>query len=81
MHTTSFENVNHIKGQSKPYATKQLAKYFPSVNLIEIPPLIALKFDLRDGDRLLWDYYDDKKVAIITKREGRGIEKRKDIKR
>jgi hypothetical protein len=41
-----------------------------SVNIIEIPPLIALKFDLREGDRLLWHYYDDKKAAIITKREG-----------
>jgi hypothetical protein len=36
---------------------------------LKYPPLIALKFNLRKGDRL-WEYYDDKKVAIITKGEG-----------
>lgn len=70
MHTTSFENANHIKGQSKLYPTKQLAKYFSRVSLIEIPPLIDLKFDLKEGDCLIWNYFDDEKTAIITKREG-----------
>jgi hypothetical protein len=71
MPLTSFENANHIAGQSKLFPTKHFARYFSSVNIIEIPTPIALKFDLKEGDCLLWHYYDDKKVAIITKREGR----------
>jgi hypothetical protein len=66
----SLENGKQIKGQSMLFPTKELAKYFSSVNIIEIPALIALKFDLKEGDCLMWHYFDDEKSAIVTKREG-----------
>ena len=71
MSTTSFENANLISGQSKLFPTRQFAEYFSSLNIIEIPLLIARKFDLKEGDCLIWHYYDDKKAAIVIKREGR----------
>jgi hypothetical protein len=40
-----------------------------SLNLIEIPDLVACKFNLKEGDCLIWHYYADKKAAIVTKRE------------
>ena len=54
MHPTSFKNANLISGQSKLYTTKKFAEYFSSLNLIEIPDLVARKFDLKEEDCLIW---------------------------
>jgi hypothetical protein len=70
MPLTPFENANHIAGQSKLFPMRQFAEYFSSINIIGIPPLIAKKFDLKEGDCLIWHYYDDQKAAIVAKREG-----------
>ena len=68
--STSFEHANLVSGQSKLYPTRRFAAYFSSINIIEIPSLIARKFDLKEGDCLIWHYYADRKAAIVTKREG-----------
>jgi hypothetical protein len=74
MSSTSFERANIVAGQSKITSEKILLgknhKYFHTLHYIEIPDLVARKFDLRDGDSLVWRYYHDKRVAIVTKREG-----------
>ena len=70
MTSTSFEQANPISGRSKLYPAKKFAEHFSSLNLIEIPDLVARKFDLKEGDCLIWHYYADKKAAIVTKREG-----------
>jgi hypothetical protein len=71
MPSTSFEDANLVSGRSKLFPARQLGECFSGINIIEIPTLVALKFDLKEGDCLIWHYYDDKKAAIVTKREGR----------
>ena len=53
MSSNSFENANLISGQSKLYPTKKFTEYFYSLDLIEIPDLVARKFDLTKGDCLI----------------------------
>jgi hypothetical protein len=70
----SFENTKLVSGQSKITSTKVFLdknhKHSCNLNYIEIPDLVALKFDLKEGDHLIWHYYVDKKAAIVIKREG-----------
>lgn len=63
MTSTSIELGRLISGQSKLFLTRQFAEYFSRLNIIEIPSLIAPKFDLKEGDCLIWHYYNDKKAA------------------
>lgn len=73
--STSFERANLVAGQSKITSEKILLgknhKHFYNPHYLEIPDLVARKFDLRDGDRLIWHYYHDKRAAIVRKRGGR----------
>jgi bifunctional DNA-binding transcriptional regulator/antitoxin component of YhaV-PrlF toxin-antitoxin module len=63
-----------VSGQSKITSTKvfldEYHKHFCNLHYIEIPDLVARKFDLKEGDSLIWYYYTDKKAAIVIKREG-----------
>lgn len=74
MSTTTFENAKLVSGQSKIDSVKVFLdknhKHFCNLNYIEIPDLVARKFDLKEGDRLMWHYFTDKKAAIVIKREG-----------
>ena len=74
MTPTYFEQANIVAGLSKITSEKiylgKNHKNFWNLHYIEIPYRIAYKFDLRDGDSLIWHYYHDKRAAIITKREG-----------
>lgn len=74
MSPTSFEHANRISGQSRISSTKIFLdknhKHFCNLHYIEIPDSVARKFELNEGDCLIWHYYDDKKAAIVTKREG-----------
>ena len=45
MLSNSFENANLILGQSKLYPIKKFAEHFYILNLIEIPDLVARKFN------------------------------------
>ena len=45
-------------------------KHFYNLHYVEISDLVTRKFDLNEGDCLIWHYYDDKKAAIVRKREG-----------
>ena len=54
MPSTTFENANLISGQSKLYPTKKFTEYFYSLDLIEIPDLVARKFDPTAGDCLIY---------------------------
>jgi hypothetical protein len=71
---TSFENANLISGQSRISSPKIFLdknhKHFYNIHYIEIPDSVARKFELNEGDCLIWHYYADKKAAIVTKREG-----------
>jgi hypothetical protein len=71
---TSFEQANLISGQSRISFTKIFLnknhKHFYNLHYIEIPDSVARKFELNEGDCLIWNYYDDKKAAIVRKREG-----------
>jgi hypothetical protein len=71
---TSFEHANLISGQSRISSTKIFLdknhKHFCNLHYIEIPDSVARKFDLKGGDCLIWNYYHDKKAAIVRKREG-----------
>jgi hypothetical protein len=70
----SFENAKLISGQSKITSAKVFLdknhKHSCDLHYIEIPDLVARKFDLKEGDQLIWHYYVDKKAAIVIKREG-----------
>jgi hypothetical protein len=70
----SFENTKLVSGQSKITSTKVFLdknhRHFYNLNYIEIPDFVALMFDLKEGDHLIWHYYVDKKAALVTKREG-----------
>ena len=70
----SFERANLISGQSRISSTKIFLdknhKHFYNLHYIEIPDSVARKFELNEGDCLIWHYYDDKKAAIVRKREG-----------
>ena len=72
--SSSFERANRVAGLSRIIAEKiylgKNHKHIYNPYYIEIPPLVALKWDLRDSDRLIWHYYHDKRAAIVTKREG-----------
>ena len=74
MNFASFENTKLVSGQSKITSTKVFLdknhKHSCNLNYIEIPDLVALKFDLKEGDSLMWHYFADKKAAIVIKREG-----------
>jgi hypothetical protein len=74
MSSTSFDNAKLVSGQSKISSVKVFLdknhKHFGNLNYIEIPDLVARKFDLKEGDCLIWHYYTDKKAAIVIKREG-----------
>ena len=70
----SFEHTNCVVGLSKIIAEKIFLgknhKHVFNPYYIDIPHSIALKWDLRDSDTLIWHYYHDKRAAIVTKREG-----------
>jgi hypothetical protein len=74
MSSPSFERANLISCQSKIISEKMYLginhKHVYNLHYIEIPYLVACKFDLKDGDCLIWRYYPDKRAAIVTKREG-----------
>ena len=69
-----FENARVVSGQSKIDSVKVFLdknhKHYSNLNYIEIPDFVARKFNLEEGDRLMWHYFTDKKVAIVIKREG-----------
>jgi hypothetical protein len=71
---TSFERANIVAGQSKITSEKIILgkkhKHFYNLRYIEIPELVARKFELKDSDCLIWRYFHDKRAAIVTKREG-----------
>ena len=85
MASTSVEHANLISGQSRISYTKIFLdknhKHFCNLHYIEIPDLVARKFDLNEGDCLIWNYYDDKKSAIVTKREEWKSREPKNVKR
>ena len=70
----SFEQANLISGQSRISSTQIFLDknhiHFYNLHYIEIPDSVDRKFDLKEGDCLIWHYYADKKAAIVTKREG-----------
>ena len=74
MNFASFENAKLVSGESKITSTKVFLnknhKHVCNLNYIEIPDFVALKFDLKEGDSLIWHYFTDKKAAIVIKREG-----------
>ena len=74
MPSTSFERANIVAGQSKITDERILLgkdhKQFYNRHYIEIPDLVARKFELKDSDCLIWRYHHDKKAALVYKREG-----------
>lgn len=71
MSSLSSEYGKLIVCQSKPIPIRQLFGRLYELNMIEIPKPIAHEFDLKDGDCLIWRYYDKAKVVVISKRERR----------
>lgn len=74
MSSPSFEHANIVAGQSKITSERILLgknhKQFYNHLYIEIPDLVARKFELKDSDCLIWRYYHDKRAALVYKREG-----------
>lgn len=72
MSSTSSERDKYVaksKVYSKIYSDKG-HRCFCDLYYIEIPTRIARKFDFKGGDCMIWRYYRDKKMAIMTKEEG-----------
>ena len=71
---TSIDELGKLViGQSRLYDTlyNKNQKYFYRWYLIEIPQLIANEFDFKEEDSLMWRYYANVNVAVVSKRGGR----------
>lgn len=71
MSSTSSKPANVVPRQTKIYSkicSDPNHKHFCDLYCIKIPAPIALKFDLKYGDCLVWRYYPDLKAAMMSKR-------------
>jgi hypothetical protein len=70
MSSTSFEPATLVAGQTKIYSkvcSDRTHKHFCDLYYIKIPVPIGDKFDLKEGDCLVWRYYPNIKTALMSK--------------
>jgi hypothetical protein len=70
MSSTSLKPAILEAGQTKVYSkicSDRNHKHFCDLYYIKIPVPIGDKFDLKDGDCLLWRYYPDIRTALMSK--------------
>ena len=71
MPSTSIKPANLVASQTKIYSkicSDRNHEHFCDLYYIKIPVPIGNKFDLKEGDCLIWRYYPDIKTAMMSKR-------------